>query len=101
MPEFVKVAHIDEIPDDTGHVVEAGGQEIALFKVEGKVYAIENECPHREGPLGFGELEDDVVTCPWHAWQINVRTGEVVYNPGLCAKTYRCKVEDGDVFVEV
>jgi NAD(P)H-dependent nitrite reductase small subunit len=101
MPEFVRVARLEELPTDTGWVVEAEGQEIALFRVEEAVYALENECPHREGPLGDGELEDEIVTCPFHAWQINVRTGEVVYNPGLCARTYPCKVEDGAVYVAV
>jgi NAD(P)H-dependent nitrite reductase small subunit len=101
MANFVKVAEFGDLPDDTGMVVEAGGQEIALFKVGVEVYALENECPHREGPIGEGELEDDVVTCPWHAWQVNVRTGEVVYDPRLCAKTFRCRVEDGAVYVEI
>ena len=51
--------------------------------------------------MGKGYLEDDVVMCPLHAWQINVRTGEVLYGPGTCIATFRCKVEDGAVLVEV
>lgn len=101
MAGYVRVASVSELPTDTGRVVEVGGQEIALFKVGEEVYAIENECPHREGPLGEGELEEDIVTCPFHAWQVNVRTGEVVYSPGICARTFSCKVEGGEVFVAV
>jgi NAD(P)H-dependent nitrite reductase small subunit len=101
MGEYIRVASVNELPTDTGYVVEVGGQEIALFKVGDAVYAIENECPHREGPLGEGELEEDIVTCPFHAWQINVRTGEVVFNPSICARTFPCKVEDGEVLVAV
>lgn len=101
MAEYVRVASVNELPTDTGYVVEVGGQEIALFKVGEEVYAIENECPHREGPLGEGELEEDIVTCPFHAWQVNVRTGEVVFNPNIRARTFPCKVEGGEVFVAV
>lgn len=101
MPESVKVANVSDLPEGTGLVVDVKGAEIALFKVDDNVYAIENECPHREGPLGDGDLDGEIVTCPFHAWEINVRTGEVVMNPAICAKTYPCRVEDGAVYVEV
>ena len=51
------------------------------------------------GPLGEGELDDDVVTCPWHAWQFNVKTGVSVNNPSACVKTYQVKVEGSDIKV--
>ena len=101
MPAFVKVADLVELPGDTGKVVTIGSQEVALFKVGEEVFAIDNECPHREGPLGDGYLEDDIVTCPFHAWQVNVRTGEVVYYPGLCTRIYPCKVDGSAVYIEV
>lgn len=98
---FVKVADAAEVPPGQSRIVEADGKELALFNVEGAFYCIDNECPHRYGPLGEGDLEDDVVTCPWHAWQVNVRTGEVLYTPGSCVATYACKVEDGAVLVNI
>jgi nitrite reductase/ring-hydroxylating ferredoxin subunit len=98
---FVKVADAAALPPGGSMVVLAEGRELALFNVDGAFYCIDNECPHREGPLGEGELEDDVVMCPWHAWQINVRTGEVLYSPDTCVATHACKVEDGAVYVEV
>ncbi len=101
MPEQVKVARVEEIPEDTGLVVSVGRDEVALFKAEGDVYAMENLCPHREGPIGEGDLEGCIVTCPWHAWEVDVRTGEVVDDPELKARTYPVRVEGGDVFVEV
>lgn len=97
---FVRVARLEELPTDTGRVVVVGGEEVALFRVGAEVFAIENMCPHREGPLGEGELEDDVVTCPLHAWQICVRTGEVVYNESLRARTFPCLVSGGQVYVQ-
>jgi NAD(P)H-dependent nitrite reductase small subunit len=98
---FVKVAEASDLAPGSGMVVEAGNRELALFNVDGAFYCLDNLCPHRDGPLGEGDLEDDLVMCPWHAWQINVRTGEVLYNSQICVRTYPCKVEDGAVFVEV
>jgi NAD(P)H-dependent nitrite reductase small subunit len=101
MSERVRVAEATELLDDTGLIVSAGGKEIALFKVGEEVFAIDNECPHREGPLGHGELSGEIVTCPFHAWEINVRTGEVVDFPSMCARSYPCRVADGGVYVDV
>jgi nitrite reductase/ring-hydroxylating ferredoxin subunit len=98
---FVKVAETAELEPGQGMVVEAQGRELALFNIGGAFYCIDNECPHRGGPLGEGWLEEDAVYCPWHAWPINVRTGEVLYSLGDCVATYSCKVESGAVYVEV
>lgn len=98
---FVKVAKTETLSPGQGMVVEADGRELALFNVEGEFFCIDNECPHRDGPLGEGEVEDDTVICPWHAWQINIKTGEVQYNAGMCVATHACKIEDGDVLVEI
>jgi nitrite reductase (NADH) small subunit len=101
MSEWHRVAEYGGLYDDTGTVVDVNGSEIALFKVGDAVYAIENECPHRQGPLGDGDLEGEVVTCPFHAWQVNVRTGEVVDFPSMKTCVYPCRVENGDVLVEL
>jgi len=98
---FVKVAEARNSPPGSARVVEAGGRELALFNVGGEFYCIDNTCPHNEGPLGEGGLEADVVMCPWHAWQFNVRTGRMIYNESMCVATYPCKLTDGDVLVDV
>ena len=101
MASWIRAAGVSEVPGGTGLVVDVEGREVALFRVGEAVYAVENMCPHREGPLGEGDLEGEVVTCPFHAWEINVRTGEVVYNPSVKAVTFPCRVEGDDVFVEL
>src|SRR2546427_7356751 len=53
----------------------------SLFNVDGTYYAINNSCAHRGGPLGEGELDGRVVTCPWHAWRWDVTTGANINNP--------------------
>ncbi len=98
---WTRVARADEIPAGTGRVVEAGGRPLAVFNVEGRFYAIDNTCLHRGGPLGEGELEGSVVTCPWHAWQWDVTTGANVNNPAMRLACFPVTVEAGEVLVEL
>ena len=98
---FVKVARVDEVKDDQPMMAEAGSKKVALFKVDGKIYALENTCPHRGGPLGEGFLEGSVVTCPWHAWQFDVKTGRCESVPDVAQPCYKVKIEGSDVFVEI
>ena len=97
----VRVTDEAAIPEDTGLLVQAGGTPIALFKVEGKCYAIDNACPHRGGPLAEGDLEGHIVHCPWHGWTWDVRTGENRRQAGMKVACYPVTVEDGGVFIEV
>src|SRR5437763_15772633 len=100
MPESVKVGRLEDVPEDTGLVVTVAGEEVALFKCEGAVYAMENICPHREGPIGDGDVEGCIVVCPWHAWEVDVRTGEVVDFPDMKARTFPTRVANGEVHIE-
>ncbi|MGH7204719.1 MAG: Rieske (2Fe-2S) protein [Nitrospiraceae bacterium] len=99
MAEFVKVTGTADVAPGSGVVAEVNGQSIAVFNVDGTYYAIDNTCVHRGGPLGEGELEGDTVTCPWHGWQYNVKTGVSLTTPSACVKSYQVKVEGPDVKV--
>ncbi len=101
MAEFVKVATLSELVPGTCKPVEAGGKVVALFNVDSSVYALDNTCLHRGGPLGEGTLNGDVVTCPWHGWEYNVRTGEKVNVPAVKVATYPVQVEGNDIKVAV
>lgn len=101
MAEFVKVANKTEIEEDRGTVFSVKDKEVALFLVEGTYYAINNTCPHAEGPLGEGDLEDKVVTCPWHGWQFDVSTGAGLTDEETHVSTYPVKVEGDDIYVEI
>ena len=57
------------------------GRPIALFNVDGEIFALDNTCPHAGGPLGEGSLDGEVVSCPWHGWKFNVKTGDCLKNP--------------------
>jgi nitrite reductase (NADH) small subunit len=100
-PRRVRVAAVDEMSAGEGRVVEAEGRTLALFNVDGAFYALDNSCAHRGGPLGEGDLDGRVVTCPWHAWRWDVTTGANVNNPGVKVACLSVIVADGAVFVEL
>jgi NAD(P)H-dependent nitrite reductase small subunit len=101
MTTAVKVASASEIQEGGSKIVSAEGREIALFKVEGRIYAIDNLCPHRGGPLGEGWLDGAHVTCPWHGWQFDVRNGYCRTVPESRQRCYAVKVEGDAVLVEM
>lgn len=99
MPNFVKVGNATDLKPGENKVVSVDGEEIALFNVDGEFFAISNMCPHRGGPLGEGFLEGDAVTCPWHGWRFNVKTGISPVMPTVKVQSYKVKVEGNDVSV--
>jgi len=97
----VKVASVGEVEAGQGRVVEAEGQTLAVFNVDRVFYAMDNACAHRGGPLGEGDLDGTIVTCPWHAWRWDVKSGANVNNPALRVACFPVVVENGAVFVEL
>ena len=101
MSRRVRVGQVTDLPAGEGRVVDADGKALALFNVDGVVYALDNACSHRGGPLGEGEMEGAVVVCPWHAWRWDVKTGANVNNPAVTMACFPVSVDDGRVFVEL
>jgi 3-phenylpropionate/trans-cinnamate dioxygenase ferredoxin subunit len=81
--EFVTVATTEDIPSGDRIVVELGRNWVAIFNVDGKYYAIEDVCPHDDGPLAEGELVGCVIECPRHGAKFDIRTGQVLAPPAL------------------
>lgn len=96
---FVRVALAGDVPPGTGAVVRVNGRAIALFNVDGTYHALDNTCLHRGGPVGEGDLDGNVVTCPWHGFQYDVTTGRNVFDPDVGLETFDVRVEDGYVLV--
>ena len=97
---FVRVAKKDDVPPGKIYEFQVGGSAIAIANVAGKLHAINSICAHQGGPLGEGELEGQIVTCPWHAWQYDVTTGKVVQSPTLGVECYAVEVRGDDIFVD-
>jgi nitrite reductase/ring-hydroxylating ferredoxin subunit len=97
----VRLAAMDDVPVGEGRVVDAEGRELAVFNVDGTYYVIDNMCVHRGGPLGEGDLDGRIVTCPWHAWRWDVTTGANANNPAVKMASFPVIIEQGDIFVEL
>jgi|SRR3989338_623062 len=101
MPNFIRVASTSDLKPGENKVVEVDGEQVGLFNVNGEFFAISNTCPHRGGPLGEGSLEEDIVTCPWHGWRFNVKTGINAVMPAVKVQSYPVKIEGNDVLVSL
>lgn len=99
MSEWIRIAAVEDCPP--GQCVEliVGDRVVALFNVDGTYFALDGVCPHQGGPLGQGQLSGCVVTCPWHGWQFDVRSGHHQLTPNVVQPSFSCKVENGDVYV--
>jgi nitrite reductase (NADH) small subunit len=97
MAEFVRVAGTKEVQPGHGIVAEVNEKMLAVFNVDGTFHVIDNTCIHRGGPLGEGEAEGTIVTCPWHGWQYDMTTGVCLKNPSAKVTVYEVKVDGTDV----
>ncbi|MCZ6794302.1 MAG: nitrite reductase small subunit NirD [Planctomycetota bacterium] len=79
--------------------VLAGEHDVAIFRVDGQIFALGNRCPHTGGPLSEGFVADELVTCPLHAWRFKLRSGMSPDFPGVSVPCYEVKVEGGRVFL--
>jgi nitrite reductase (NADH) small subunit len=96
----LNVANLDTIPPGEGRTFGVMGEKLAIFRTrEGRVLAVQAECPHRGGPLADGLVGGTTVVCPLHGWKFDLTTGEPLM--GDCGlKTYPVRVnEDGRIFV--
>jgi nitrite reductase/ring-hydroxylating ferredoxin subunit len=96
-----RLASIDEVPEDRGLLVEAGSKAVAVFRYNGEFFAVDDTCPHKGGSLHEGPNVEGVVSCPWHQWQFDLRTGACPINPLSKIETYRVWAEGNDLFIEI
>src|SRR5688572_27019051 len=116
MPKYV-VGTVEEIAPGTHKIVEVGGRSIGVYNVNGEYFAILNRCPHQAGPLckgntygflksgGVGEYEysrpGEIVRCPWHGWEFDVRTGQSWFDPvQVRVRRYNVTVTPGTEIVD-
>jgi nitrite reductase (NADH) small subunit len=92
---------LDEIPHDRGLLVEVGGRALAVFRQGERVHALENGCPHRDGPLAFGDVRGGTVFCPVHAWPFDLETGRCRELPGVSVKVFPVRLEGEAVWIEL
>lgn len=97
----VTVGKLKDVPEGHGATVQlADGTELALYRVGGEFYAIENFCPHKGAPLADGDLCGHTVACDWHDWRFDVRTGQCLSNRTK-VETYEVVIENGEIKIIV
>lgn len=99
MAKLVVVAKTEKIMPGQTHTVEVEGMQITVFNVDGNYYALNDICIHRGGPLGQGDFEKNTVTCPWHAWKFDVKTGTCLTNPMAKAVSYQTKIKGTNILI--
>jgi NAD(P)H-dependent nitrite reductase small subunit len=99
--KWVRVASVAELPSEgIGHAVKAEGLDIALFRWNEHVYAIEDLCPHLGFPLSEGIMQTGEVICSWHGWHVRLEDGSCRRERER-AKVWECEVREGEVFVRI
>lgn len=98
---LVRVGDTRDFPLDSLTRVIVGDQPVLVVNYEGKLYAISNRCTHRGGPLNEGELEGNILFCPWHGGQFDVRTGAVISPPPMKGvDQFEVQIQGSDVFLK-
>jgi nitrite reductase/ring-hydroxylating ferredoxin subunit len=100
MDDFVRVFSLAEVAPGTARVATVGEYEVGVFNIDGTIYAIDDVCPHVEGPLHSGVINKAActVTCPLHAWDFNLADGTEGFGRRSVA-TFEVSVRDGEIFV--
>jgi nitrite reductase/ring-hydroxylating ferredoxin subunit len=101
MADFIKVAMLDQLAPSQGMTVTVRGVPVALFNVDGTVYAIDDTCRHAGVSLGTGELRGAIVWCRAHGWRYDVTTGRTLHDPEERVTRYPVQVIDGAMLVHV
>ena len=94
--KLVTVGRVEDLPEGRGATVELhGGKELALYRIGGRFYAVENFCPHKGAPLADGQIHGHAVECDLHGWRFDVRSGACLNRPSEPVETYEVVVQDG------
>ncbi len=96
----VKALALSEVPPGKGVLVSVNGRDVAVFRREPEILAVGNDCPHQGGSLCDGWVEGEIVICPLHGWEFDMRTGACMTVPGESVPRYTATVEDGTVYLE-
>jgi len=101
-PCWTRITTTDAIPVREGRSVTIGGKELAIFNLGDRFATIENECPHKGGPLCDGIVSGAVVVCPLHGWRFDLNTGLAARaSLPACVTTFPTRVVEGIVLVDV
>lgn len=97
-----RVCRLEDIPRLGARVVRTSAAAVAVFRTgEDGVFALEDRCPHKGGPLSQGIVFGTQVSCPLHGWVIGLEDGEAAAPDRGCVRRFAARVEDGEVFLQL
>ena len=96
---YQAVAPSSLLKEGERNTFKVGDIPVACFRIDGRVYVIDDECAHENGPLGEGDVDGFVVTCPYHDWRYDVRTGDCLTDPDRFLSCFAVKEHDGYIWV--
>ncbi|MFV2060450.1 MAG: nitrite reductase small subunit NirD [Gammaproteobacteria bacterium] len=100
--DWIEIGSLEEIPKLGARVIETKDGDIAVFRTaDDEVFALRDECPHKQGPLSQGIVHGKKVACPMHDWKINLDSGEAVAPDEGCAASYPVKNENGKIMLSL
>ena len=97
----MRVGRTAEIPEGERKIVHVGNMTVGIFHHKANWYAVRNLCLHRGGPVATGALDGDTITCPWHGFQYNITTGQLLVDPSAKLDTFQVVVEGDEVHLLV
>jgi 3-phenylpropionate/trans-cinnamate dioxygenase ferredoxin subunit len=98
--EFLTVARLDELPEGGRLLLDVGDLAIAVFRIAGRTFAIDDVCTHDDGPLGEGEIDGESIECPRHGARFDLATGKATGLPAVVdIASYPVRVVDGQIQV--
>ena len=99
---WTRITRAENIPPREGRCVNVGALEIAIFNLNGRFLTIENQCPHKGGPLCDGIVSGATVVCPLHGWRIDLESGfAVLASSPASVRTFSTRIEDGVILVDL
>jgi len=98
---WIEVVALDDIPPLGSRVIKTDTMNIAVFRTASdEVFAMKDECPHKQGPLSQGIVHGTSVTCPLHNWKIDLASGEALGPDEGCTNVFPVKIENGIVHID-
>jgi NAD(P)H-dependent nitrite reductase small subunit len=99
---WVIVAEKSALATDSAIGVTVGKLDIAIYNLDGELYATDNICPHAYGYLNHGYIEDEQIECPLHGWRFEIKTGKGIGGDDGCdLKTFPVRVVGEDIQVDI
>jgi nitrite reductase/ring-hydroxylating ferredoxin subunit len=99
--EYIPVLDEKDLTEGKMKRLSVEGTPVLLIKQQGKIFAIDNRCPHQACSMSNGSLDGLVIICPCHDWRFNLESGEYEEDPDLKLKMYEWKLEAGKIWVKI